>query len=121
VVIRQVGLGPDESAIVGNRAGYLSLALELLKAGVCDAPGCEKQSRHLTTNLNKVLSEDSDVSFHDLMLDDSGNLRQKVRDSFKMQFNPLDAALIGVLGVIALCCALVGAVHIFGDLAGIIR
>jgi len=55
----QYGGGPDESAMSGNRAGYLSLGLAFLKGG--SSP--EDDSGHLDIDTSDLFSEDSDVHF----------------------------------------------------------
>ncbi len=63
----QHGGGPDESAMVGNRAGYLCMALAILKGATTDNPN---GSKHLPFDFDYLINEGSDVRFDHLELDE---------------------------------------------------
>lgn len=120
LILKQIGSGPDEAALIGNRAGYVALALELLKAGVEDVPEGPQESTYLTTSIKRVLSDRSDVFVHDLLLDDSGALKDRIAKSVSPERSPRDVMTVSLYGIVALLvlwAAVVGAITLAGDFA----
>jgi hypothetical protein len=61
VEAKQYGGGPDESKITANRAGYLRLGIEFLKAGFSETS--DKDKKQLSTDIRYLFTDDSDVCF----------------------------------------------------------
>ena len=55
IKIEQYGGGPDESQMIGNKAGYLRMGLELMKGAFHEDP------ERLDIDLDEIITENSEV------------------------------------------------------------
>jgi hypothetical protein len=63
VNLLQYGGGPDESAFVGNRAGYLRFGIEFLKGAFAPSASSKDGKDYASVDLDYLTGRTSDISF----------------------------------------------------------
>lgn len=111
VRFEQYGGGPDESKVVGNRAGYLRLGIEFLKGGLAPFnPG--KDADLIQVEIDYLLDAQSNISF-DWFERTEHIAHQPARNLSPLTQNVLGLTVAAVL-ITFLVCAGVGAWTILG-------
>ena len=107
IELKQYGGGPDESKMTANRAGYLRLGIEFLKAAFKQPSG--KDPYVIEVDIQYLLSDDSDVGFD--WFERREELKQPGVEKSSLAKKILSVCLGFVcLGVVAL--AVIGAVSV---------
>ncbi len=110
VKLVQYGGGPDESQIIANKAGYLRLGVELLKAAFAKQSDDSKDPNDIETSIDYLITDDSDISFD--WFKRTEKIDEEIyKPSIADKIIPTGIILLIVLGIV---CAIIGVVTVVG-------